>query len=87
MDISSIRTIRKVAMQVANREAPWDALAMPLELSINTLDDLFTRSGILTGSGDLEHFTSYQDIMFTICLYFSMRPVTKFTKTTFPAKR
>ena len=83
MYISNILTIRKFAMAVANRTERWNVLASSTGLSIATLEDLFLRSGIIDMSGELIQFTSYQDIMFTICLYFSMKPTANFKKTVY----
>jgi len=87
MDISYIGKIREMAMKVANNDVLWSDLATPLGMSITPLEDLFSRSGIIDMAGNLYEYTSYADIMFTLCLYFSMRPGTQFTKTAYHDKR
>jgi len=80
MDIMYIGKIREVAMQVANRTTRWDALTYPTSMPLTALEALFFRSGIIDAGNNLIPGTSYQDIMFTLCLYYSMKPSVKFTK-------
>jgi len=80
MDIMYIGKIRELAMKVANGDCRWTDLSIPMFVSIGTLEGLFFYNGIIDVTGEVLPRVSYHDIMFTICLYYSMRPTVKFTK-------
>jgi len=80
MDIGSIGKIRIVCRDIADGTCRWPQLEHVTGEPLWKVERLLQQSGIIDMAGELLEGIDAADILFVVCLYYSMRASVKFTQ-------
>jgi len=83
MQISQIKLVQDVALALIDGKAAIYNLADALEEPLNKIHALLLNNEIIDGSGEIQPWVNYQDIVNTILLFYAMRPYHSFITTAF----